>query len=220
MPSGRGDLERPLGALLAFDLGQVAVGIGFGGRRAVGTDRVQQAFAVQMIDQRQEVRHAVHGHAVDQSGLPRVGGRHEQPPAAPAGQLGRDRQDAADRLEFPAERKFPQEPVAGRRDRDLLGRGQDPDRDRQVESGSLLAQVGGSQVDRDPLRRQGASGRADRRPDPLPALPDRLVGQSDHGQPGQPGSHVDFREHRHDVQSDQGGGGDGRDHAYMVARLS
>jgi len=62
----------------------------------------------------------------------------------------RHRQCAAHRSDRPLEAELtqnrdPGEPVA----RHLLCRGQNPERDRQIEGGALLPYVGGGEIDRD-----------------------------------------------------------------------
>ena len=57
--------------------------------------------------------------------------------------------------------------------------GQQRQRDREVVMAALLGQVGGREVDGDPLGRQRQPHRGERGLDPLTAFADRLVGQAD-----------------------------------------
>jgi hypothetical protein len=60
-------------------------------------------------------------------------------------------------------------------------------RDRQVVVAAFLGQIGGREVDRDPLGREREAERRQRRPDPLAAFADRLVGKADEEEAGTPG---------------------------------
>ena len=81
------------------------------------------------------------------------------------------------------QREFPhRDPVA-----QLFGIGhphrrQQRQRNRQIVMRSVLGQIGGREVDRDPLRRQGQTHRRQRRLHPFAAFAHRLVGQADHGE--------------------------------------
>jgi len=91
-------------------------------------------------------------------------------------------------------------------------RGEQPERDRQVEMRPLLGQVGGRQIDRDPLGRKRQPDRRQRRAHALTALGDRLVGKADDDEGGKPGAqlHLHFNAARLEPQICNGG--DGRDH--------
>ena len=65
---------------------------------------------------------------------------------------------------------------------------QDPERDREIERGAGLAQLGRGEVDRDPPRRVAEAGVADRAADPLAGLLERRVSKADDREPGQPGA--------------------------------
>jgi hypothetical protein len=62
---------------------------------------------------------------------------------------------------------------------ELLGRGKDRERDRQVEAGALLPQLGRREIDRDPPRREVQLRRSDPRPDTLTGFLASAVGQPD-----------------------------------------
>ena len=62
---------------------------------------------------------------------------------------------------------------------DRAHRGEQAERDRQIVMRAFLGQIGGREVDRDPLRRQRQADRGERGMDPLAALRHRLVGQAD-----------------------------------------
>ncbi len=65
-------------------------------------------------------------------------------------------------------------------------RGKQRQRDRQIVVRAFLGQIGGREVDRDPLGRQRQPHRGERGMDPLLAFLDRLVGQPDDVEPRQP----------------------------------
>ena len=91
-------------------------------------------------------------------------------------------------------------------------RGEQAERDRQVEMRAFLGQVGRRQIDGDPLGRKRQPDRGQRRADPLAALGDRLVGQADDDEGRQPGGelHLDFD--GASLEPEIGDGGDGRGH--------
>jgi hypothetical protein len=69
----------------------------------------------------------------------------------------------------------PREPLRGH----LPGRGENRERDREVEAGALLAQIGWREVDRDPPQRPFELGTRDAASHPLASLSDSLVGKTD-----------------------------------------
>ena len=91
-------------------------------------------------------------------------------------------------------------------------RRQQAQRDRQVEMRAFLGQVGGRQVDGDPLGRQRQADRGQRGAHPLAAFGDRLVGQADDDEGGQPGGELDLHLDGARLEPEIGDGGDGRDH--------
>ena len=107
-------------------------------------------------------------------------------------------------------------------DRDIFGQGlgiehphrdQHAERDRQIEMRALLGQIGGRQVDGDPLGRQRQPDRAERRAHPLAALAHRLVGQADQDEGGQPRSQLHLYLDRPRLEPEKGDGRDDRDQA-------
>ena len=85
-------------------------------------------------------------------------------------------------------------------------------RQRQVEAGSGLSHGRGREVRRDPLERELEAGVQHRRADPLSRLAHRRVGQSDHGEGGQPAAYVDFDGDLPAVDPLEGECGDAREH--------
>ena len=78
-----------------------------------------------------------------------------------------------------AERQLADQRDRGRPGPDLLRAEQDPDGDREVERRAGLAQVRRREVDRDPPRRVGEPGVAQRAADALPRLLEGRVGEPD-----------------------------------------
>ena len=92
----------------------------------------------------------------------------------------RRRQRADHRDERAVERELAQRHLRGHlvRGQDLHG-GEERERDRQVEVRAFLGEVGGGEVDGDPLRGQREAHGGHRRAHPLLGLADRLVGEAD-----------------------------------------
>ena len=97
-----------------------------------------------------------------------------------------DRERAGDRTDAPVERELADgrvlcEPLR----RELPRGGEHGERDRQIESGALLAQRGGREVDRDPpVERPLERRRDDAAPDAVLRLLARAVGETDDREPG------------------------------------
>ncbi len=91
-------------------------------------------------------------------------------------------------------------------------RGEDAERDRQVERRAGLAHVGRRQVDRDAMRRKLEAGVPDRAPDAVAALADARVGQPDHREAGQAERDVDFDVDGAGVDPEEGGGPEAGEH--------
>ncbi len=197
--AGGRHFEGPLGAFLALDVGQIG-----DRRRVVGhfrRGRAQDLGALEMVDQGQQ---AAGRQYLD---LPRPGGlgplrrRTDQPePAARGAQ--RRRQDPGHRRDGAVQGELAQGREAG----DLvLGQyphgGQQPEGDGQVEMTALLEEVGGRQVDGDPLGRQGEADGRDGGANPLPAFRHRLVGQADHRKGRHAGADLHLHVHVQHVDS-------------------
>ena len=113
-----------------------------------------------------------------------VGRTQETLGAEPPRALG-DREDAADPPQPAVERELADRSGAlERAARELLRRREQRERDRQVETGALLAQLGGREVDRDPAGREAQLGGGDPRADPLARLLAGAVGEADDREAG------------------------------------
>jgi hypothetical protein len=151
--AGGGDLQGPAGLVLAADVGEVLDCGGRGVGRRAGT--VQLAPADQPLADLPERAGAGDPQAGHEGGLDQVGlGNHQEPGVGPAGGQG-GRQHALDRPDVAAQAQLADCPQAleGRR-RHRPGRGQQPDRDGQVEPGAVLGQAGGRDT---VMRRSGHS---------------------------------------------------------------
>jgi hypothetical protein len=76
---------------------------------------------------------------------------------------------------------------------DGTGRRQDAERDREIERGAGLADIGRREVDGDPVRRELEPRVADRAADTIAALAHTRVGQAHHREHRHAEGHVDLR---------------------------
>jgi len=193
--AGGGDLERALGVGLAPDVGEVEIVAGR--RHRLGRDRRRRRrLAVQQCHGVSQRRGRQHAQPVDGRGLAAVVARHEQRADAAASARQADGQRSPHRLDLTVESQLTDDgeltesPVVQR-----AGGGQDAERDGQVERRALLAQIGGGEVHRDSIGREGEAGIANRRAHALAALAHGRVGQADGGERGQPRGDVDLDAH-------------------------
>ena len=203
--AGGGDLQRAAGNALAAHVGEVGDPGWWGGRRGAGPSEVGPAG--QPLPDLAEGGRPDDAEVRDKGGLGQVGLGDDQEPGGrpPGGQGGR--QHAADGADVAGQAKLADGPQAvqpGRRDR--AGRGEQPDRDRQVEAGAVLGQVGRGQGDGHAAVRPLIAGVAERRPDPVAGLEHGRAAEADHGHRGEATADVDLDPDRVSVQPDQGGG--------------
>ena len=183
--AGGGDLERAFGLFLAAHVAEIADvcragdGAGFGGgdRGAAG----------EVVDQRQQGFRRDDLDGAHPGGLGAAGGGADQPAIGLRGGH-RGGQGADDRDERAVERQFAESHVrcdgVGGQD---LHRGENRQRDGQIEMRALLGQVGGREVDGDALGREGEAHRGHRGAHAFLGLGDRLVGQAHEIERGQTG---------------------------------
>ena len=169
-----------------------------------------------MVDQRQQAGGGENGDIAGPGRLAALGNGADQAALAGAGVDGR-RQDAGDRRQRSVEGQLAERRVAG----DLVRRhhplaASRPKRDGQVEVAALLGQIGGRQVDRDALGRQGQAYGGQGGAHPLAALGDRLVGQADDGEGRQSGRHLHLDVDVEDLNAVEGHRVDARDHGPIV----
>ena len=209
MPAGRGDLQRPSSQRLARDVAQVWLSFDRGrspGRRRIGPGRG----AGQGFEHLGEPAHRPHPLRRHQLRHGAVSGRHHDRVVVHGIDEGQRAGNGAHRA---VESQLPQRAdVFDRRRLELPVGHQHADGNGQVETGARLGHVAGGQVDGYALRRPRELAGHDGGPNPVAGLPARGVGQSDDGEGGQPGGHMDL--HRYGVapHADEGGGADGSEH--------
>jgi hypothetical protein len=125
----------------------------------------------------------------------------------------RHRQCPAHRPDCPFEAELTQdrdlgEPVR----RHLLRCSQNPQRDRQIEGGALFSNVGGREIDRDPLEREGEAGIRKGGGDPVAPFLYCALRQPDRHERGQAVRDVGLDLHQVRVDPKDGGGADAREH--------
>ncbi len=212
VPAGRRQLEHPLGAFLALDLGEVGIAGAILGDQRLG--RGQDLLAAQMVDQRQQrgrgddlrlagVAILVMGGCIEATPSRFAAAHRGADHAAPRrpGGDGR-RQHAGHPGQRAVERQFAQHDET--RDafaRDHAHGGQEAQRDGQVVVAALLGEIGRREVDGDALRWQRQAERAERGPHPLAAFTHRLVGQPHHGEGELARRHQHLHVDRHDVDT-------------------
>ena len=199
MAPGGGDLDRPLGRLLALDVGHVGVSGGL--VRKLGLRLGENLAALEVVDQGQQVWRRQHLDLAGPGRLRPLDAGADQAPGAGIGVNGR-RQHPGDPGQAAVEAQFSERRIGADfvHRQHVHGR-QQADGDRKVEVGAFLQHIGGRQIDGDALvgQRQahGVKGAAH----PLAAFADRLVGQADDGKRRQPGGrlHLDVHVERLDA---------------------
>jgi hypothetical protein len=133
----------------------------------------------------------------------------------------RDGEHAACRAEAAVERELARHSVLGERlPRHLPRRGEDGERDRQVESRTLLAQRGGREVDRDLALRPPERGGRDAASHAVLRLLARAVGEADDREAGHAAVQVGLDLHPPRVQPDDRVRDDARHHLPNVWRTA
>ena len=179
-----GDFQRPPGGLHALHLGQIRP------RRELGDPgrlrRAEHLAATEMVDEGEEVGRRQHLDAPAQAASPpcaagqiKPSSRADAPIAAgstPATGLSEPSSDSSPRAA--------NWPISSRGNTSMAA--STAERDRQVEMAAFLEQIGRSEIDQHPARRQGEAHRCQRRPHALARLAHGLVRQSDDEKCGQP----------------------------------
>jgi len=175
--TGGGDLERALGALLAFDVLEVDERTRrFADLRLRAGEHLGAADMIGELDQRTG-GDDLHLRARP-GGLGAAGGGTDETLAARIG-ADRGRQHPRDRGDRAVEAELAQHREACERvRRNGPDRCHQAERDRQVVVAAFLRQVGGREIDRNAPRRQGEARGDQRRAHPLARLRHGLVGQS------------------------------------------
>lgn len=213
MTARRRDLERELGVLLAAHVGEID---------HVGPARIGAHLfgARQLVRAREPARHlGQRGGGVDRHVGQRcrfrgaLARQHHRSYLARAGEA-RHRQASGHAAQRAVERQLAEEqhPIE-RAHRDDLLRGEDPDGDREIERGAVLAHVGGREVDRHLARGQLPAGVGDRRAHAHAALLDRARAQPDEVVAGQAERDIDLGADRVRLDAEESGRMNLREHA-------
>ena len=188
MTTCRCDFQRALGDFLPLDLAQVGpVRRGFDIARGWCGE---QAMALEMVDERQQVGCRKHLHRSSPSGLRSLRRGTDQPPALARG-IERGEQHARRRRNPTVQPQFADDDIVRERlDIDHGHGAEQRQRDRKIEVRSFLRQIGRRQVDDDALGRQREAQRGDRAAHPFAAFRDRLVAQPDDDEVRQAGNEL------------------------------
>ena len=150
---------------------------------------------------------------IDESRLVDRRERDDDPPEPARGDRGDHRQDARHGPDLAVETQLAEKGDRSGTRAYLFRPEQDADRDREIERGAGLAQLGRRKVDRDATRREGEARVADGTADALAGLLHGRVGQPDDREPRQPGRDVHLDADGPTVETVQRGGRDDGQHA-------
>ena len=180
MPAGGGDLQSPLGALLALDFGEVGT-LQVSGGRDPGRSRGDGRFPPQVGGQFPDGADRVDLQPVGQGGFRGVvGGDKEPGDAGAAGGQGHG-EHAAYRPELAGQGQLPQKSrVLHAPEGQLPAGGQNTHQDGQVINRAVFPPVGGGQVHRDAGNRKIKAAGLDGGAHPFPGLFHGGVGQAHH----------------------------------------
>lgn len=202
-----GHFESPLDVFLPAHLGKIVSVGALQDRCETGIDaeRSHLDFAIDQGYRLAEVTHGKNLRAGDQGALFGIVDRQDKGAAIPVAGGHGNRQDPSDRLDPTVQRQFAeQNEIFQIIAVDAAGRAEQPDGNRQVESGPVLADIGRCQVDCDSAGREIVPGIFDRRLDPVLAFLDRAFGKPHRGKLRQPLSDVDLDLNRVRIDPDQG----------------
>ena len=174
---GHGDLQRPLGLLLALYLGKIrAVHIGSRLRHRGGRDDL---LPPEMADEGLGAGYGDDLHLAGVGRLRGVGRGDEElgQPRLPGGQ-GHG-QGAADGAHLTPQAQLPDEAPILRQGLQLPRGRQDPQKDGQIVQGAALAGVRRGQIHGHPSRREAEAAAFHRGPHPFPGFPHRRIRQAD-----------------------------------------
>jgi hypothetical protein len=164
----------------------------------------QSGALVQRRDHLGERRRELDAHARCERDLAAVLARRDHARAARATECEHLRECAADAAHAPVERQLAEQAEAGERlGRERAGCGQDPDRDRQIETRPRLAQRRRREVHRDAAIRERQPDRGNGGAHAGRTLPHRRLRQPDHVDARQLRADADLDLDRHAVDADQ-----------------
>ena len=214
--AGGGDLERALGGELALDVEQIRVDrrcqahhrLVFGNRAGRGIAGV----GAQVLDHLQQRARRKDRDAADQRGLVGAFERDHEPAPGADRVLGlcdrvRHGQRATHRPQFTRQRQLASKFVLVEcARRNLAGRRQDAERDRQVEASRLLRQVGWCEIDGDAPGREVEAAGQQCRTHALARFPHLGVGQTHQGEGRQAVRQMDLDRHLRRIHAGQAAG--------------
>ncbi len=184
MVPGYRDLHGAAEGLLAFDFGEIASSLGCGrgppaaARR--GIDRGELRLTAEKAHGAVQRVYAIHRHALDERRF--LGGDRGQEHAALLQRAGEPRhcQRATDRPGRPGETEFARDqPVAEIVSLELLRRGEDAERDRQIVKRPFLAQITRREIDRGARARRAKAAVGERGEHAVAGLLHGGIGQPD-----------------------------------------
>src|SRR5438552_10759564 len=153
--------------------------------------------------------------------LGRVDGRDHEGAERRAARRRGDGERAAHAVHAAVEPELAEHAPAGEvRQVEVAEGGEEPEGDRQVERGALLAHAGGPQVDRHPALGVLEAAVAERRPDALGALAHGAVGEADGGRVREAGGDVDLDVDDERVDAAEGTRADAGEHGSGLPRAT
>ena len=195
MSTRRRDLQRALGMRLAPHVPEIDVV----GRRlreeliGVGASPGDRVLVVEERRRLREGGHRVDGEGLEERGLRGVADREQTSIEARVTRPERHRQHAAHGADRPVQRELPHHEEARQAvGLDRTRRGQEPQRDGQVEADALFPKVRRREVHGHALERKREAGVPDRGADALPTLTHRRIREPDRGERGQPLADIDL----------------------------
>jgi hypothetical protein len=210
MPAGGGDLGGAPGDRLAAHRREVGhrrrrEGSGPGGGRDRGA-------AEDVRDRRREVRDGNGADAGDRRGLRRVRLRQDDLGEAAVARREREAERAPYRADLAAEAELPDEHARRLVRAAEAAQPQQADRDRQVERGAALPEVGGREVDGDRPLGHRESPVLQRGADAFAGFADARVGKTHDREAGQAEGRIDLDVEDARVEPERGGGVDAGEH--------
>ena len=151
-------------------------------------------------------------HAFDGSRLGGVGRRENDLAEPGLARRESEAQGPAHGSDLTPEAELADEDPAGDLGRSGAAQPEKPHRDRQVECGAALAEVGRSEIDGDRAVRHGEPAVLQGRSDALPGLAHARVGESDDGEARKAARDVDFDVENASLETQGGGGMDAGEH--------
>jgi len=178
-----------------------------------GPVRGDLALAVQVLEGVVERTERDHGDAPDHCGLLGISRGDEETPHSAAPTMQRDGEHATNGLDPSVERELAQgHRIVNPSRLEYAGGGENAQRHGQIEGRAHLADLGGRQIDGDPVHGEFEPRVADRRPHAITALAHRGVGEAHRRERRQARRHVDLYEDVVGLDAEHGGRSHARQH--------